>query len=622
MRIKFNLFISIIFIFLTFQNAEAQTAQCSTAPGGLCYGYNSADCSTSLITDCSSYPRCAYSGIVGGFVCKRNCYDTGSEGSCGSGRRCLCTNSNPCTFCTTTGKDLSACNDNGCGVSETQPPVIEINSPTADSMYASSISPITISGTASDNSVLTKITWSNNRNAGFVGGSGDASGTENWNIDFINLEEGQNIITVTAIDGAGNTSTDSITITYNPPYDQGYPKISVLEDASEYSVTISDTDYLSNVSYAWGEKPYVYFLLPFANDDEAVLSAAENERYEYLKNNFARDWDVLTKNLHPMKFVFLQPFKLESYSKNDNDFLSYIRNARDQFESSNEGNIKYPAIYVFMFPEPYFDRTYIQMTGSEEKKILAEVYFSMFNDTKMNEYSSYNEIISGVLQHEIIHNFAMLPNNSNFPPGDDKYFWLSHPAGFSGVQEECDESTIFVDCDPYGAADSPTGTDGYYEAYSIISMARLYITKANFGNRDPEMSPLVEMAMGVRSKYEDAPFMYYEGTVTGIGDNRRFYLVGSHNYGISSRWLYDYTANPNIKNSLYWNIANDNAKFSFEDNTKNFSVPKSNQNGRSLFVYASDGLNPGYYKVFGNNAFSDSVFDLVGPSSPTGLRAR
>ena len=39
-------------------------------------------------------------------------------------------------------------------------------------------------------------------------------GTESWTISGIQLTEGQNLITVTATDIAGNTATDTITVTY------------------------------------------------------------------------------------------------------------------------------------------------------------------------------------------------------------------------------------------------------------------------------------------------------------------------------------------------------------------------------------------------------------------------
>ena len=92
---------------------------------------------------------------------------------------------------------------------DTTDPSISITSPTSSSTYATSSSSITIGGSASDNVGVTQVTWSNNR-----GGSGTASGTTSWSNSGITLYSGTNILTVTARDAAGNTSSDTLTVTY------------------------------------------------------------------------------------------------------------------------------------------------------------------------------------------------------------------------------------------------------------------------------------------------------------------------------------------------------------------------------------------------------------------------
>jgi hypothetical protein len=615
-------FLCLLVISTSFSIAEAQVATCSSGAGGLCYGRsNSAQCSTSVLTDCTAYPRCAYVGWLPGYMCNNHCYNTNQQGSCSAGSVCLCVDQNPCPLCTYTGQDLSACNDNGCGGADTQPPTIIITSPTSADTFTSSVSPIALSGTATDNIVVSKVEWGNNRNSGYVGGSGTALGTNNWSVAYVNLEPGQNAIKVIATDGSGRQGVDVLMVNYNPPAIQGFPAISVTENTNDYAVTISDPDTLTEIAYAWGEKPNVYFLLPFANEDNPVLSVTEQGRYNYLVANFANDWDRLTKNKLPLKMNFSPPFRVTAYSKSENNWFNYVTRTIAQFEANN--TVNRPAIYVFLYPEPYFNRTFVDVFGN--KSALAEVYFSLFNDTSMTGYSNPNEIISNVLQHEIAHNFAMLPNNINFPPGTDKYFWLSHPAGFSGVQQPCNDDTSIGDCAPYGASDSPTGTEGYYEAYSILSYARLYVTKSNFGNRDPELSLLEEMEMGLRSRYDDAHFMYYEGSLSGSNDTRRFNLIAPHDYNISSRRLYDYTVDRNIYNSLYWNISYDNTKTALSNSTRSFTIPKSSQSSRSLLIYASDAMNPGYFKLFSNNAHSEtssSGMDVIPPAAPTIITVR
>ena len=88
-------------------------------------------------------------------------------------------------------------------------PSVSINSPTTGSSYSTGSSTLNISGSASDNVGVTQVSWSNNR-----GGSGTCSGTTSWGKSGMTLYEGQNIITVTARDAAGNTASDTLTVTY------------------------------------------------------------------------------------------------------------------------------------------------------------------------------------------------------------------------------------------------------------------------------------------------------------------------------------------------------------------------------------------------------------------------
>ena len=47
--------------------------------------------------------------------------------------------------------------------------------------------------------------------------AGTATGTTSWSVSGIALQSGANVLTVTARDAAGNTSTDTLTVTYTPP---------------------------------------------------------------------------------------------------------------------------------------------------------------------------------------------------------------------------------------------------------------------------------------------------------------------------------------------------------------------------------------------------------------------
>jgi len=95
---------------------------------------------------------------------------------------------------------------------ETVPPIITIASPTANPAYDTANNTINLSGNASDANDITQVTWANDR-----GGNGVANGTTSWSVNDFPLQPGVNVITVTAFDPAGNTGTDTLTVTYTPP---------------------------------------------------------------------------------------------------------------------------------------------------------------------------------------------------------------------------------------------------------------------------------------------------------------------------------------------------------------------------------------------------------------------
>jgi len=112
---------------------------------------------------------------------------------------------------------------------DTEDPVITIGSTDAvDGL-------LTIAGTAVDNVAVVEVTWVNS-----LGGSGIATGTANWTAD-ITLLEGNNIITVTAYDAAGNSNADIHQETYSIPVDTEDPVIVI-------NTPTSDTTYVTDQS--------------------------------------------------------------------------------------------------------------------------------------------------------------------------------------------------------------------------------------------------------------------------------------------------------------------------------------------------------------------------------------
>ncbi len=95
-------------------------------------------------------------------------------------------------------------------VQDVQDPTVGITGPTSDATYSTTSNSISLSGTASDNFGVVSVNWTN----AATDGSGTASGLTSWNIFNMDLAVGDNLITVFANDSAGNSGTDSITVTY------------------------------------------------------------------------------------------------------------------------------------------------------------------------------------------------------------------------------------------------------------------------------------------------------------------------------------------------------------------------------------------------------------------------
>jgi len=95
---------------------------------------------------------------------------------------------------------------------DTIPPSVSITAPTTAPNFTTTNSTINIAGEASDNLCIDSVTWTNS-----TGGSGTAFGTTSWSQENILLQEGDNLLTFTANDSAGNTAETSLTVTYAPP---------------------------------------------------------------------------------------------------------------------------------------------------------------------------------------------------------------------------------------------------------------------------------------------------------------------------------------------------------------------------------------------------------------------
>jgi hypothetical protein len=112
-------------------------------------------------------------------------------------------------------------------VTDTTPPSVTI-APLAMAVSTAIASPLTLTGTASDNVAVTQVTWANSR-----GGSGTATGTTSWTVSGITLGRDPNVITVTARDAAGNVGSASVTVALS---DTTSPTVAVTAPAAGASV--------------------------------------------------------------------------------------------------------------------------------------------------------------------------------------------------------------------------------------------------------------------------------------------------------------------------------------------------------------------------------------------------
>ena len=92
------------------------------------------------------------------------------------------------------------------GADDITPPVVTITLPAISDRVLKAVQSTTIGGVATDDNEIVEVSWVNSR-----GGSGVATGTDVW-LAGVLLYWGRNVITITAVDGAGNRGSTSISI--------------------------------------------------------------------------------------------------------------------------------------------------------------------------------------------------------------------------------------------------------------------------------------------------------------------------------------------------------------------------------------------------------------------------
>ncbi len=377
----------------------------------------------------------------------------------------------------------------------------------------------------------------------------------------------------------------------------------ISENSTYYQINISSEANLTSVKYSFGKIPVVNIIPIVANDDEPILTASQRIRYNILIDNLASAWDNLTNYSHPLNFTFYQnPKVISDYSIGENNFLTFSSNAFILAETldSSPG----PNINVILDIHDYFPNEGASNLRSPaiSDNVIGKVYMNGFSDSnnKTSQYFYYNEILMNTLLHELAHTFIFYPQSNG-----SKLFYTDHPASFTNISG----------FETYNVTKSPTGSEGYYEIYSILNQLRVYIGKADIGNVSPLLSPLDKMLLGILSYHEDENYTFYNANITWESDR--------YNVSEITPIIYNNTydiyivANRDIE---FWDVRSDSTKIDMGTSTS-FLIPKASQGDSALWVFAGDIGHPDYFKVFNNNAYStnqtiiNSIFsvNLISP---------
>ncbi len=179
-------------------------------------------------------------------------------------------------------------------------PSITITLPTSSSTYTTNSSPLDISGATTGGANITSVTWAN-----LTGGNGNATTTTSWStwsVSGIPLQSGINVITVTAKDAAGNSGTDTLTVTYNAPDNSG-------DDLSGMKLWEGKWLKLSIVragSRGWGSTAYMEIL-----SWDSALRILRTKIYS--PDSDSKSWGVTALPLRytsgdPLRFLFTFDF--------------------------------------------------------------------------------------------------------------------------------------------------------------------------------------------------------------------------------------------------------------------------------------------------------------------------
>ena len=172
---------------------------------------------------------------------------------------------------------------------DTAKPVISITTPVSSQSYATSSNTISLGGTSSDTiSGIKGIAYTIKQDTAksAIPSTGAVTtnvtlpavlitiGTNDWSISGLSLSEGENVISVTAQDKAGNSLTDTITVTYTAA---SAPKVTTgsASNISSSSVVLSSTVNPNNLdATAWFDYGKVSGSYTQKSSDKSILTGS------------------------------------------------------------------------------------------------------------------------------------------------------------------------------------------------------------------------------------------------------------------------------------------------------------------------------------------------------------
>jgi chitodextrinase len=171
-------------------------------------------------------------------------------------------------------------------------PRVAVTGPTDTGFFVTQAPAVTLSGTASDDGDVRRVEWTH-----ASGGQGVANGTDNWRAADIPLQEGENEITVAAVDAAGNRGEARYVVTHSASRSLTEPVgISSLEVPSQREYRIM-TGALKVGEPCYTDRSYTYPDVPTALTGSTYIRTPNDDMRrkddpDYLQFRIDRDATV------------------------------------------------------------------------------------------------------------------------------------------------------------------------------------------------------------------------------------------------------------------------------------------------------------------------------------------